>query len=132
MTNNSANTKVRIDKWLWVARFFKTRAKAKVAIDGGKVKVDGRRVKPSCALKVGDILSIRQVSRDLEVEVLKLDDRRKSASDAKSLYLETDTSIMKRADLSAARLLAEHLIVRSHERPNKKTRREIQRLKKSY
>ena len=132
MANNSINITVRIDKWLWAARFFRTRSKAKVAIEGGKVKVDGRRVKASYELKVGNTLNIRQISKDFEVEVLVLCDRRKSASNAKLLYLETDTSILKRADLSAARQLAENLIVRSDQRPDKKARRQIQRLKKSY
>ena len=132
VANNSINITVRIDKWLWAARFFRTRSKAKVAIEGGKVKVDGRRVKASYELKVGNTLNIRQISKDFEVEVLVLCDRRKSASNAKLLYLETDTSILKRADLSAARQLAENLIVRSDQRPDKKARRQIQRLKKSY
>ena len=130
--SNPANIEVRIDKWLWAARFYKTRSRAKVAIEGGKVKVDGRRVKPSYELKIGNILNIRRVSQNLEVEVLALSDRRKSASVAKLLYRETDKSILKRTDLNTAQLLSKSLIIRSNEKPHKKARREIQRLKKSY
>lgn len=88
--------KVRIDKWLWAARFYKTRSIAKQAIEGGKVHIDGQRVKASKDIEVGMIVRLRQGYDVKEVEVLALSDQRKSATLAAELYRETEESATKR------------------------------------
>ncbi|WHI51479.1 S4 domain-containing protein [Microbulbifer sp. MLAF003] len=117
--------KVRIDKWLWAARFFKTRSIAKQAIDGGKVHADGQRVKASKEVSVGAVLSIRQGWDQLEVEVIALSGQRRSADIARTLYRETDESIDRRERERSERQAANAGIQR--ERPNKKQRRQIHR-----
>ncbi|WP_445365263.1 RNA-binding S4 domain-containing protein [Microbulbifer sp. ANSA001] len=117
--------KVRIDKWLWAARFFKTRSIAKQAIDGGKVHADGQRVKASKEVSVGAVLSIRQGWDQLEVEVIALSDQRRSTDIARTLYRETDESIDRRERERSERQAANAGIQR--ERPNKKQRRQIHR-----
>ena len=80
--------KVRIDKWLWAARFFKTRALAREAVKGGKVQLDGNRVKPGRTLKSGDCLTIRRGEDDFLITVMDLGDRRVSATLAQEKYQE--------------------------------------------
>jgi len=116
--------KVRIDKWLWAARFFKTRAKAKEAIDGGKVDINGTRAKPSKELQVGDELSITQGWDEKVVVVDGLSDRRGSATIAQTLYSETEESIARREMIAEQRRAAGGQ-VRSEGRPSKKDRRQI-------
>lgn len=116
--------KVRIDKWLWAARFFKTRSIAKQAIDGGKIHCDGQRVKPSKDLLVGMELTIRQGFDEKVVEVIALADKRRGAPEAALLYRETDQSIAKREAYAAERKASGAGIHRDA-RPNKKQRRQI-------
>jgi ribosome-associated heat shock protein Hsp15 len=94
MTNDDHRT--RIDKWLWAARFFKTRSLAADAVDGGKVLLNGARVKPAKALKVGDELIVRTPVFEYTLHVAQLSDRRGSATVAATLYAETDESRRKR------------------------------------
>jgi len=115
---------VRVDKWLWAARFFKTRAKAKEAIDGGKVDINGTRAKPSKELQVGDELSISQGWDEKVVVVDGLSDRRGSATIAQTLYSETEESIARREMIAEQRRAAGGQ-VRSEGRPSKKDRRQI-------
>ena len=115
---------VRVDKWLWAARFFKTRAKAKEAIDGGKVDINGTRAKPSKELQVGDELSITQGWDEKVVVVDGLSDRRGSATIAHTLYSETEESIARREMIAEQRRAAGGQ-VRSEGRPSKKDRRQI-------
>lgn len=115
---------VRVDKWLWAARFFKTRAKAKEAIDGGKVDINGTRAKPSKELQVGDELSITQGWDEKVVVVDGLSDRRGSATIAQTLYSETEESIARREMIAEQRRAAGGQ-VRSEGRPSKKDRRQI-------
>ncbi|MEK9869396.1 MAG: RNA-binding S4 domain-containing protein [Pseudomonadales bacterium] len=115
---------VRVDKWLWAARFFKTRAKAKEAIDGGKVDINGTRAKPSKELQVGDELSITQGWDEKVVVVDGLSDRRGSATIAQTLYSETEDSIARREMIAEQRRAAGGQ-VRSEGRPSKKDRRQI-------
>ncbi len=115
---------VRVDKWLWAARFFKTRAKAKEAIDGGKVDINGTRAKPSKELQVGDELSITQGWDEKVVVVDGLSDRRGSATIAQTLYSETEDSISRREMIAEQRRAAGGQ-VRSEGRPSKKDRRQI-------
>ncbi|MGL6162464.1 RNA-binding S4 domain-containing protein [Microbulbifer sp.] len=117
--------KVRIDKWLWAARFYKTRSIAKQAIEGGKVHADGQRIKASKEITTGITLGIRQGWDLVEVEVLALSDQRRGADVARTLYRETEASIARREQASAERR-AGNAGIRS-ERPNKKQRRQIHR-----
>jgi ribosome-associated heat shock protein Hsp15 len=122
---------IRIDKWLWVARFFKTRSLATAAVAGGKVKVNGERVKPAKAIRLDDELSIHVGPYEYVVRVLGLSGRRGPAPEAALLYAESVQSKVAREKL-AARLSAER-IYDSHEkgRPTKRARRQIIRFKKA-
>jgi ribosome-associated heat shock protein Hsp15 len=115
---------VRIDKWLWAARFFKTRGKAKEAIDGGKVHLDGARVKPSKDIVIGQQLTIRQGFTEKTVVVSAISEQRRDATTAASLYAETSDSIAKRELLQAQRKAAGPMPQTSG-RPTKKDRRLI-------
>lgn len=117
--------KVRIDKWLWAARFFKTRSLAKKAVEGGKVQCDGQKVKPSKDITVGLVLTIRQGFDDKTVEVLALSDQRRGAPEAMLLYEETPESIAKREDRAAQRKAGVAGQIISDHKPNKKERRQI-------
>lgn len=93
--------KCRLDKWLWAARFFKTRSLATTAIDTGKVHVDGDRVKPAKEVHAGQVIHIRNRDFEIEVNVLALSNIRKGAPDAALLYAETQASITKREHAKA-------------------------------
>lgn len=122
-------TKVRLDKWLWAARFFKTRSLAKAAIEGGKVHLDGQRVKVSREIAVGDMLQIRQGWDEKVVQVVQLSDQRRGATEAQSLYAETAESLEKREAQVLARKAAGGMIDRPAGRPSKQQRRQIHRFK---
>jgi len=121
--------KVRLDKWLWAARFFKTRSLAKAAIEGGKVHLDGQRVKVSKEITAGDILQIRQGWDEKVVLVKQLSDQRRGAPEAQLLYEETAASLAKREAQAVARKAAGGMIDRPAHRPTKKQRRQIHALK---
>lgn len=121
--------KLRVDKWLWAARFFKTRTIAKNAIEGGKVQLDGQRVKVSREIVVGDSLRIRQGWDEKTIEVMGLSDQRRSASEAQKLYRETPESIDKRERAAAARKAAGGMLERPQRRPDKRQRRQIHRFR---
>jgi ribosome-associated heat shock protein Hsp15 len=121
--------KLRLDKWLWAARFFKTRSLAKQAIEGGKVQLAGQRVKVSKEIAVGDQLSIRQGWDEKQVEVLALSDQRRGAPEAQRLYRETAESAARRAAHAEARRAAGGVLERPERRPTKKQRRQIHRFK---
>src|SRR4249920_616444 len=87
---------VRLDVWLWAARFFKTRSLAKQAIESGKVEVAGQAAKPSRALRVGEALQVRRGLELFEIEVLALSEQRGSATIAQTLYRESDASVARR------------------------------------
>jgi ribosome-associated heat shock protein Hsp15 len=117
--------KIRLDKWLWAARFFKTRSAAAAAVDGGKVEVNGARAKPSKALNVGDRLRIRVGAFEYAVSIRELSLRRGPAAEAATLYEESEESRAGRHE-TAERLRAERLagaIPRG--RPTKRARRQI-------
>jgi len=122
---------IRIDKWLWAARFFKTRTLAATAVAGGKVKVNGERVKAAKAVRLDDALSIHVGPYEYVVRVLGLSGRRGPASEAALLYAESVPSKAVRKEL-ATRLSAER-IYDSHEkgRPTKRARRQMIRFKKA-
>lgn len=121
--------KLRLDKWLWAARFFKTRSLAKQAIDGGKVHLHGQRVKVSKEIIVGDKLTIRQGWDEKHVCVLRLSAQRRGAVEAQALYQESKDSIERREKEAAARKAAGGMLHRPEQRPTKKQRRQIHRFK---
>lgn len=116
--------KVRLDKWLWAARFFKTRALAKAAIEGGKVHCRGERCKPSKEPRVGDELQIRNGFEERTVVIQELSVVRRGAPQAQALYSETAESIVRREQAAALRK-AGALGVQTDGRPTKKQRRQI-------
>jgi ribosome-associated heat shock protein Hsp15 len=120
---------VRLDKWLWAARFFKTRSLAKAAIESGKVHLDGQRVKVSKEITAGDTLQIRQGWDEKVVLVKQLSDQRRGAPEAQLLYEETPASLAKREAQALARKAAGGMIDRPAHRPTKKQRRQIHALK---
>lgn len=126
MQSDDAVEKFRIDKWLFAARFFKTRSLAAEAIERGRVTVNDQRVKPAKVLAVGDRLTIRINNYQYDVEVLGLSNKRGSAPVAQQLYRETDESREKR-ELLAARLKAQPQPCYTRGRPTKRDRREIER-----
>lgn len=123
--------KVRLDKWLWAARFFKTRSLAKAAVEGGKVQLAGQRVKVSREIAVGDTLHIRQGWDERIIEIRALSDQRRGAPDAQLLYEETAASVARREADAVARKAAGGMIDRPAQRPTKKQRRQIHRFKES-
>lgn len=124
---NEDDGKLRIDKWLWAARFFKTRRIAVDALDSGKVLVNGQRAKPSKAVAVGDMLDIRTFQQRFEVEVLGLSGRRGPAPEAQKLYRETEASRAQREAIAAERRANPQPPLKG--RPTKRDRREIEKLK---
>jgi len=126
MQSDDTVEKFRIDKWLFAARFFKTRSLAAEAIERGRVTVNDQRVKPAKVLAVGDRLTIRINNYQYDVEVLGLSNKRGSAPVAQQLYRETDESREKR-ELLAARLKAQPQPFYARGRPTKRDRREIER-----
>ena len=122
--------KVRIDKWLWAARFFKTRNLAKEAIDGGKVQCDGQRVKPSKEATVGLELTIRQHWDEKTIIIKALSDQRRGAPEAALLYEETEASRELREKRAAERKAGLGAFIISDHRPNKKERRQIHRFQR--
>ena len=122
---------VRLDKWLWAARFYKTRALAGAAVGGGKVQLQGQRGKPSHRVAPGERYELRRGQDLVEVVVTGLSARRGSASDAAELYAETDASVARRARESEQRRLAAMSRPRPAARPDKKQRRQIRRFNES-
>ena len=120
---------VRLDKWLWAARFYKTRRLAVDAIAGGKVQVNGERVKRAKALHAGDRLRIRKEPYEYRLTVLAPSGRRGPAKDAALLYEETEESREARARLAEQHKLAASRLTRTEGKPTKKERRQIGRLK---
>lgn len=116
---------MRLDKWLWAARFFKTRALAAAAITGGKVHVNGSRTKPAKAIRVGDRLTVRRGPYEWTVTVHGVAEARRPAAEAVALYDESIESARERERLAAE--MAAHATRPSGERPSKKARRDLER-----
>jgi ribosome-associated heat shock protein Hsp15 len=124
--------RLRVDKWLWAARFFKTRSIAKTAIEGGKVHLDGQRVKVSREITVGETLVIKQGWDEKEVVVLGLSAQRGPAPVARELYEETAASIDKREREAQARKAAGGAVARPTQKPGKHQRKALERLRKQF
>lgn len=121
---------VRLDKWLWAARFYKTRTIAKTAIEAGHVRVDGERSKVAKDVRVGMQIRVRQGNEEREVVVEALSDQRRGAPEAQLLYRETDDSIERG---KAARLARKSEFAATPDsRPNKRDRRLISKLKQRF
>jgi ribosome-associated heat shock protein Hsp15 len=127
--SEGGGTRLRIDRWLWCTRLFKSRALAADAVGGGKVHVNGRRVKPAHAVSVGDKVSITRPGFEFECEVLKLPERRGSAPVAQACYAETEAARAARERHGEQVRLASAFAPRSLERPDKHARRELRRLR---
>ncbi len=117
--------KTRLDKWLWAARFFKTRSLATQAVQGGKVHLGGIRVKPAKELNVGDVLSIKKDELVFLVTVVALSNYRRPASEARLLYEETDQSLKDREEKMSMNKLIRAPGVSPSKRPGKRDRRKI-------
>ncbi|MBW8849536.1 MAG: RNA-binding S4 domain-containing protein [Xanthomonadales bacterium] len=124
--SDSAN--VRLDLWLWAARFFRTRSLAKHAIETGKVEVDGQRAKASRGVRAGDALRIVRGDEVFEIAVLALSDQRGPASIAQTLYAESDTSKARRAETLATLRAARAGYQPPESKPDKRARRLIRAL----
>lgn len=122
------NNTIRLDKWLWAARFYKTRTIAKEMIDSGKVHYNSQRTKPNKNVEIGALINLRQGNDEKEVVVLSLSDQRRGAAEAQLLYQETQTSIEKRERLAAIRRNSISGLY-TERRPNKKERRDLLKFK---
>lgn len=120
---------VRIDKWLWAARFFKTRGLASEAVHGGKIHVNGRRVKPAHPVRPGDRVEIHKGPVRFVVDVAGLAERRLAAPAAQALYEETPESVASRASEAEKRRAAARAMPRPVKRPDKRARRELRQFK---
>ena len=124
------NGRLRIDKWLWAARFFKTRTLAARACDLGRIEANGQSVKPAREVKVGDLLHVKNDSGDFQVEVLLLSEMRGPAAVAQTLYRETAESRELRLKLAEERKAMPHFEATREGKPSKRDRREIDRLRR--
>lgn len=122
---------VRIDKWLWAARFFKTRGLATEAVLGGHVQLNGARVKPAKEVRVGDSVQVRVSTTQWTIEVRALSDKRGPASVAATLYEETPESRARREEQSLQRRLAQPLGADLGTRPTKQDRRRLEALRRA-
>ncbi|MDD7544110.1 ribosome-associated heat shock protein Hsp15 [Actinobacillus porcinus] len=118
---------VRLDKWLWAARFYKTRTICKEMIDGGKVHYNGQRTKPNKTVEIGATIKLRQGNDEKEIKVTALSTQRRGAPEAQLLYEETAQSVENREKLALARKM--NAMPHPDRRPNKKERRDLLRFK---
>jgi len=124
-------TKVRLDKWLWASRFFKTRKDSLEAINGGKVHLNGARVKPSRNVQINDRLEITRNNEKYVVSVEALNDKRRPAKEAQLLYKEDEKSIVARESEREIRRINNASVAMPSTKPNKKQRRQMDRFKSS-
>lgn len=120
---------VRLDKWLWAARFYKTRALAREMIDGGKVHYNGQRSKPSKLVETGALITLRQGNDQRTVIVREISEQRRPASEAAALYEETAESIARRESIALARKMNALSMPNPERRPDKKERRDLMKFK---
>jgi ribosome-associated heat shock protein Hsp15 len=125
MVDNKKMESIRIDKWLWAARFFKTRALASKACDLGRIRSNGVEAKPAREVRVGDKLEVKNEGGEFHVEVLGLSQMRGPAAAAQALYRETEASISARAKVAAERKEMQQFAPLPEHRPSKRDRRRI-------
>jgi ribosome-associated heat shock protein Hsp15 len=130
MTAAAVTQKVRMDKWLWAARFFKTRALASKACDLGRIESNGQPAKPARDVRLGDILQIKNDSGDYQVEVLALSEMRGPAAVAQTLYRETEASKESRHKVAEERKSMPHFEAFREGKPSKRDRRDIDWLRR--
>jgi len=121
--------RVRLDKWLWAARFFKTRSQAAHAVKGGHVQVNGQRGKPGAQLRKGDRLHVTKGALRFELDVVDLAEKRGPAAQAQALYEETAASVEAREKAAEQRRIARAAMPRPQRRPDRKQRRQLRRFK---
>ena len=126
---NGIMTGVRMDKWLWAARFFKTRSLAARACDLGRIEASGQPAKPAREVRTGDLLQVKNDGGDFQVEVLALSAMRGPAAVAQTLYRETEASREMRLRLAAERKATPHFEALREGKPSKRDRRKIDRLR---
>ncbi|TVP87106.1 MAG: RNA-binding protein [Thioalkalivibrio sp.] len=126
MASDTDRGTLRLDKWLWAARFFKTRALATEAVAGGKVHVNGDRCKPARKVHPGDRVTVQRGQEVFEVEVLGINVQRRPATEARQLYAETTESVARR-EAEAIRRREQRDTARPGRRPDKRERRHIRR-----
>ncbi|CNH28145.1 heat shock protein 15 [Yersinia aldovae] len=130
MKNKAASDEsIRLDKWLWAARFYKTRAIAREMVDGGKVHYNGQRGKPSKLVELNAEIRLRQGNDERTVKVLALQGQRRGATEAQAMYEETDASIANREKVAQARKLNALTMPHPDRRPDKKERRDLIKFK---
>lgn len=122
----SDDARVRLDKWLWAARFYKTRTLSSQAIEAGQVRVGDERVKPAHAVRVGEAVSVRKAGYVWVVTVLALSDRRGGAAEAALLYRESEASLAAREELIRQKRAADAASPRYTGRPTKRQRRKLE------
>lgn len=120
---------VRLDIWLWAARFFKTRSQAKRACELGRIRANAQPAKPAREVRIGDRLRVTNESGDFEIEILLLSGMRGPAAVAQTLYRETEESRLARQKLAEAQKAARAFEIRPESRPTKRDRRQIMRLR---
>ena len=120
---------VRIDKWLWAARFYKTRSLATEAVEGGRVHVNSQHVKPSYRVKMDDCISVKKSSQRQDVRVLAITDKRAAASIAQTLYRETQASVERRELARVQRKILNQALPQHDSKPDKHARRRIRSMK---
>lgn len=127
LDKKSESEKCRLDKWLWAARFFKTRSLAADAVDGGKVRVDTERAKPAKEVKIGMTINIRNKDIEIECTVTGLSNMRRGAPEAALLYAETTASIFKRENAKLTKVDETGVRERGLGRPTKRQQRDIKK-----
>ena len=119
---------VRIDKWLWAARFYKTRGMASNAVEGGRIHVNGQRIKPSYRVRIGDMLEITKPSFRQQVQVCGISKQRRPAREAQLLYMESEDSKAQRELIAAQRKIMNQGLPRMARKPNKHQRKKIRKI----
>ena len=130
-SENADALKVRLDKWLWAARFYKTRAIAREMVQGGKVHYNGQRSKASKIVEIGAVIKLAQGVDEKTITVLNILQKRQSAPIAQTMYQESDASIAKREENSIARKNNSFFAPHPDKKPDKKQRRELLKMKSS-
>lgn len=130
-SENADALKVRLDKWLWAARFYKTRAIAREMVQGGKVHYNGQRSKASKIIEIGAVIKLAQGVDEKTITVLNILEKRQSAPIAQTMYQESDASIAKREENSIARKNNSFFAPHPDKKPDKKQRRELLKMKSS-